>query len=126
MDLKYAYYNLILDPEAAQHCHFNRVTGESTVAYKIITAFNCIENKPVAFLEKDHTLIVLKNTYCLIHDIIIVVCLTKIDRLTFVYKCLNKLNKENLQIKLSNRHFSRKNDRVNYRLTQNGISRFEF
>ena len=37
LDLKYPYSQLNLDPETAQHCNFNIVSGEDTGTYRFIT-----------------------------------------------------------------------------------------
>ena len=47
--LKYAYSQLILDPETARHCNFNIISGEGTSTYRFITGFYGITNMPAAF-----------------------------------------------------------------------------
>ena len=39
LDLKYAYSQLISDPETARHCDFNIISGEGTGTYRFITGF---------------------------------------------------------------------------------------
>ena len=39
LDLKYAYSQIILDPETARHCNFYIISGEGTGTYLFITRF---------------------------------------------------------------------------------------
>ena len=52
---------------------------------------------PAAFQNvMDYTLVGLQNTYCFLDDIIVVSRGSKDDHLKLVYKCLKKLDEDNL------------------------------
>ena len=58
LDLKYAYSPLNLDPETAQHCNFNIISGEGTGTIRFITGFYGLTDMPAAFQKlMDYTLI---------------------------------------------------------------------
>ena len=87
LDLKYAYSQLKLDPETAQCCNFNIISGERTGTYRFITGFYGLTDMPAAFQKvMDYTLFGLQNTYCFLDDIIVVSRGSKDDHLKLVYK----------------------------------------
>ena len=49
LDLKYAYSQLNLDTETAQHCNFNIISGEGIGTYPFITGFYGLIDMPAAF-----------------------------------------------------------------------------
>ena len=103
LQLKYAYSQLNLDPETARHCYFNIVSSEGTGTYRFITGFYGLTDMPAAFQEvMDYTLVGLKNTHCFLDDFIIVGRGSKEDHINLVYKCLKKLDDDNLRINLPN------------------------
>ena len=54
---------------------------------------------PAAFQKvMDYTLVELQNTHCFLDDIIIVSRGSKEEHLKLVYKCLKKLDEDNLRI----------------------------
>ena len=55
----------------------------------------------------DYTLVELKNTHCFLNDIIIFSRGSKEEHLELVYKCLEKLDIDNLQINLPKCHFAK-------------------
>ena len=74
----------------------------------------------------DYTLIGLQNTYCFLDDIIIVSTGTEADHLAYVYKCLKKLDDDNLRINLQKFHFAKSEiEWLGYKFTQTGISALE-
>ena len=108
LDLKYAYSQLNLDPETARHCNFNIISGEGTGTYCFITGFYGLTDMPAAFQKvMDYTLVGLMNTHCFLDDIIIVSGGSKEDHLKLVYKCLKKLDDDNLRINLPKFHFAK-------------------
>ena len=100
-DLKYAYSQLPLDKETSNHCNFNMVGGDATGTYRLLTGFYGLTDMPAEFQKAiDCTLIGLKNTFAFHDDILIVSRGTKEEHLRLVYKCLKRLNEENLAITL--------------------------
>ena len=73
IDLKYAYRQLNLDTNTANHCNFNIISGDMTGTYRFQTGFYGLKDMPAEFQKAvNYTLIGLKSTYCLLHDILIV------------------------------------------------------
>ena len=108
LDLKYAYSQLKLDPETVQHCNFNIISGERTGTYRFITGFYGLTDMPAAFQKvMDYTLVGLQNSYCFLDDIIVVSRGSKEDHLKLVYKCLKKLDEDNLRFNLPKCHFAK-------------------
>ena len=108
LDLKYAYSQLNLDPETAKHCNFNIVSSEGTGTYRFIAGFYGLTDMPAAFQEiMNDTLFGLDNDHCFLDDIIIVSRGSKKDQLKFIYKCLKKLDDNNLRIILPKCHFGK-------------------
>ena len=94
LELKYAYSQLNLDPETARHCNFNIVSGEGTGTYRFITGFYGSMDMPAAIQKvMEYTLVGLKNTHCLLDDIITVSRGSKEVHLKSVFKCLKKIGR---------------------------------
>ena len=76
LDLKYAYSQLNFDPETSLPSlpyKFNIISGECTGTYRFITGYYGLTDMPAAFqIVMEYTLIGLKNTHCLLDNIIIV------------------------------------------------------
>ena len=127
LDLKYAYSQLKLHHDTAKHCNFNIICGESTGTYRFKTSFYGLTDMPAEFEKAmDYTLIGLQNTYCFLDDIIIVSTGTEADHLACVYKCLKKLDDNNLRINLQKCRFAKSEiEWLVYKFTQNGISPLE-
>ena len=65
LDLKYAYSQLNLHSNTANHCNFNIISGDMAGTYIFQTGVYGITDKPAEFqIAIDYTLIGLKNTYC--------------------------------------------------------------
>ena len=82
---------------------------------------------PAAFQKAmDYTLVELDYTRCFICDIIVVSRGSTEDHLKIVYKCLDKLDGENLRINLPKCHFA-KTEIVwlDYKFIQSGIAPLE-
>ena len=127
LDLKYAYSQLKLHHDTAKHCDFNIICGESTGTYRFKTGFYGLTDIPAEFQKAiDYTLVGLKNTYCLLDNIIIVSTGTETDHLAYVTKCLKKLDEDNLRVNLQKCHFAKTEiEWLGYKFTQTGISPLE-
>ena len=127
LDLKYAYSQLKVDSETAQHCNFHIISGEKTGTYRFITGFYGFTDMPAAFQKvMDYTLVGLQNTYCFLDDIIVVSRGSKDDHLKLVYKCLKKLDEDNLRINLPKCHFAKTEiEWLGHKFTQSGIAPLE-
>ena len=127
LDLKYAYSQLKLDPETTRHCNFNIISGERTGTYRFITGFYGLTDMPTAFQKvMDYTFVGLQNTYCFLDDIIVVSRGSKEDHLKLVYKCLKKLDEDNLRINLPKYHFAKTEiEWLGHKLSQSGIAPLE-
>ena len=74
----------------------------------------------------DYTLVGLQNTYRFLDDIIIVSRGSKEEHLKLVYKCLKKLDEDNLRINLPKCHFAKKEiEWLAHIFTQSGIASLE-
>ena len=74
----------------------------------------------------DYTLVGLSNTYCFLDDIIEVSKGTKESHLKYVYKCLQKLEADNLRINLSKCHFAKHQiNWLDFTFLQNGVKPIE-
>ena len=113
--------------DTAKHCNFNIICGESTGTYRFKTGFYGLTDMPAEFQKAmDYTLIGLQNTYCFLDDIIIVSTGTEADHLAYIYKCLKKLDDDNLRINLQKCHFAKSEiEWLGYKFTQTGISPLE-
>ena len=127
LDLNYAYSQLKLHHDTAKHCNFNIICGESTGTYRFKTGFYGLTDMPAEFQEAmDYTLIGLQNTYCFLDDIIIVSTGTEAAHLAYVFKCLKKLDDDNLRINLQKCYFAKtENEWLGYKFIQTGISPLE-
>ena len=127
LDLKYVYSQLKLHPDTSKHCNFNIICGESTGTYRFKIGCYGLTDMPADFQKAmDYTLIGLQNTYCFLDDIIIVSTGTEADHLGYVFKCLKKLDDDNLRINLQKSHFAKiEIEWLGYKFTQTGISPLE-
>ena len=123
LDLKYACSQLNLDTETARHCNFNIISGEGTGTYRSITGFYGLTDMPAAFQQlMDYTLVGLQNTYCFLD----VSRGSKEEHLKLVYKCLKKLDEDNLRINLPKFHFVKTEiEWLGHKFTQSGIAPLE-
>ena len=73
IDLKYAYNQLNLDINTANHCNYSIISGDMTGTYRFQTGFYGLTDMPPEFQKAmDYTLIGIKNTYCFLYGILIV------------------------------------------------------
>ena len=74
----------------------------------------------------DYTLVGLQNTACFLDDIIVINRGSKEEHLKLVYKCLKKLDEDNLRINLPNGYFAKTEiEWLGHKFTQSGIAPFE-
>ena len=107
IDLRYAYSQLPLDEATAKQCNFNIVGGQATGTYRFTTGFYGLTDMPAQFQKAiDNTLKGLTDTYTFLDDIIIVSGGGIKNHKEKVFKCLQKLDKENLSINLEKCHFA--------------------
>ena len=106
LDLKYAYSQIRLIAETAKQCNFNIVGGQATGTYRFLTGFYGLADIP-AELQKamDRTLNQFKNTFCFLDDILIVSKGKATDHEKLVRDVLQKLNDENLALKITKCEF---------------------
>ena len=124
LDMK---FNLILDPDTANHCNFNMISGDMTCTYPIQTGFYGLTDMP-AELQKamDYTLIRLKKAYCFLDDIFIASKESEEEYKQFVLNYLKRLEDGNLSINLLKCHFFKLEiDWLGYHISQSGISTIE-
>ena len=108
IDLKYAYSQLNLDTNTANHCNFNIISGDMTGTYRFQTRFYGLTDKPAEFQKAmDYTLFGLENTYCCLDDILIVSKGFLDEHKSYVMKCLKRLDDENFRINLPKCHFGK-------------------
>ena len=108
IDLKYAYSQLKLHPETSRHCNFNNIRCDLTRTYRFKMGFYGLSDMPAEFQKAmDYTLVGLTYTYCFLDDIVIVSKGSKESHIQYVYKCLQKLDADNLRINLCKCHFAK-------------------
>ena len=127
IDLKYAYSQLNLDANAANHCNFNISSGDMTGTYRFQTGFYRLTDMPAEFQKAmDYTLIGLQNAYCFLDDILIVCKGSLTEHKSYVMKCLQRLDDENLRINLPKCHFGKLEiDWLGYHISQSVIPPLE-
>ena len=123
IDLRYAYSQLNLDINTANHCNFNIISGDMTGTYRFQTGFYGLTDMPAEFQKAmDYTLIGLQNTYCFLDDILIVSKGSLTEHKSYVMKCLQRLEDENLRINLANCQFGKlETDWLGYHISQSGF-----
>ena len=106
LDLKYAYSQIRLTVETAKQCNFNIVGGQATGTYKFLTGFYGLADMPAQFQKAmDRTLNHSKNTFCFLDDILSVSKGKATDHEQLVRDVLQKLNDENLALKITKCEF---------------------
>ena len=127
LDVTYAYSQFKLHHDTAKHCNFNIICGESTGTYRLKTGYYGLTDMPAEFQKAmNYTLLGLQNTYFFMDDIIIVSTGTEADHLAYVFKCLKKLDDDNLRINLQKCHFAQTEiEWLGYKFTQTGNSPLE-
>ena len=97
--LKYAYSQLNLDSNTANHGNFNIISGDKTGTYRFQTGFNGLMDMTAEFqTAMDYTLIGLKNTFHFLDDILILSKGSEEEQKQYVMNCLKQLDDENLRI----------------------------
>ena len=127
LDPKIVYSHLHIHKDTAKHCNLNIICGKSTDTYRFKTRFYSLTDMPDEFQKAmDCTLVGLQNTYSFHDDIMIVSTGTESDHLSYVIKCLKKLDNDNLRLNLQKCHFAKTEiEWLGYKLTQAGISPLE-
>ena len=98
LDLKYAYSQLNLDSNTANHCNFNIISGDMTGTYRFQSRLTDV---PAEFQKAmDYTLIGLKNTYCFLDDILVVSKGSEEEHKSYVMSCLKRLDYKGLRMNL--------------------------
>ena len=116
-----------LHPDTARHCNFNIICGDATGTYRFKTGFYGLTDMPAEFQKAmDYTLVGLSNTYCFLDDIIVVSKGSKGMHLEYVYRCLQKLEADNLRIYLSKCHFAKQQiNFLGFTFSQRGVKPIE-
>ena len=98
-----------------------------TGTYRFQTGFYGLTDMPSEFQKAmDYNLIGLKNTYCFLHDILIVSKGSLEEHKSYVMNCLKRLDHEKFRINLPKCHFGKLEiDWLGYHISQSGISPLE-
>ena len=105
LDLKYACSQIRLTADTAKQCNFN-IVGQATGTYRFLTVFYGLADMPADFQKAmDRTLNHSKNTFCFLDDILIVSKGEAKDHEKLVRNVLQKLDDENLALKISKCEF---------------------
>ena len=92
----------------AKHCNFSINFGESTGTYQFKTVFYGATDMSAEFQKAvDYTISSLQNTYFFLVDKTIVSTESESDHLSYITKCLKKLDEDNLRINLQKCHFAK-------------------
>ena len=95
----YAYNQLNLDPETANHCNFDLIIGDMTGTYRFQTGLYGLTDRPSDIQKAmDYTILGLKSNYCFLDDILIVSKGSVEEHKKCVFDCLHRLDEENLSI----------------------------
>ena len=127
IDSKFAYSQLKLHPDTSRHCNLNIICGNSTGTFRFKTGFCGLTDMPAEFQKAmDYTLFGLTNTFCFLDDIIVVSKSSRQSHIKYVYKCLQKLDADNLKINLSKCLFAKR--QINcfcFKFSKNGAKPIE-
>ena len=108
IDLRYAYNQLPLDDDTAKQCNFNIIGGQATGTNRFNTEFYGLTDMPAKFQKAiDKTLYNLSITFSFRDDIIIVTGGGLQNHKENLFKCLDRLNEENLAVNLNKCHFAK-------------------
>ena len=123
LDMGYAYGQIPLDKETAQHCNFQMIGGKARGTHRFITGFYGLTVMPAEFQKAmDKELSSIVNTYVFLDDILIVTKGNREDRYTRVRQVLEKLDKANVRLKWEKCKFDQNGlEWLEYKLTQTGI-----
>ena len=99
VDLKYAFGQVLLNPEIAKHCNFAIIGGKVSGIYRFITGFYGLTVMPTEFQRTmEDNLIILQNVF-FIDDILIVTKGTKEDHEKKVREVFQNLDSRKLKLK---------------------------
>ena len=119
LDLKYAYSQLKLTAETAKQCNFNIKGGQATGTYRFLTELYGLADMPAM----DRTLNHAKITFCFLDDLLIVSKGSEHEHEKLIKNVLEKLDKENLALKLSKcEFFQNEVNWLGHKLSLDGIS----
>ena len=124
IDLKYAYSQLRLDINTANHCNFNIISGDMTGTCRFQTRFfwahRYASRIPKSYGQHPNW----SKKYILFLDDILIASKGSLDEhKSYVMNCLKRLNDENLRINLPKCHFGKLEiDWLGYHISQSGIS----
>ena len=123
IDIRYAYSQIPLDEDTAKQCNFNFIGGQTTGTYRFNNGFYGLMDKPGEFQKViDKTLYNPTNTFSFLDNIIIVNGGNLQNHKEKLFKCLDRLNEENLAINFNKCHFAKgKVTWLGYEIDQKGI-----
>ena len=123
LDLNYAHSQLQLLKDTAKDCNFSINCGESIGTYRFKTGIYGLTEIPAKFQKAmDYAHVGHQNNYDCLDDIIIDSTGSESVHLSYVTKCLKKLNEDNLRVNLQKCHFAKTEiERLAYKFTQTGI-----
>ena len=124
LDLLDAYSQLKLTADTAKQCNSNIIRGQATGTYRFLTGFYGLADMPAEFQKAmDRTLNHAKNTFCFLDDTLIVSKGSKQEHEKLIMNVLEKLDKENLALKLSKcEFFQNEVNWLGHKLSIDGIS----
>ena len=123
LDLRYVYSQILLDEDTAKQCNFSIIGGQATGTYRSNNGFYGRTDMPAKFQKAiDKILYNLTNTFSFLDDIIIVTGCGIQNHKEKLFKCLDRLNEENLAINLNKCHFAKnKITWLGYEIDKKGI-----
>ena len=116
-----------MHPDTSRYCNFNIICGESTGTYRFKMGFYGRTDMPAEFQKAmDYKYVGLINTYWFLADIIVVSKGSRESHIQYVYKCLQKLDADNLRIKLSKCLFAKHQiNWLGFTFSKNGVKPIE-
>ena len=110
--------------DTAKQCKFNIVGGKATGTYRFLTGFYGLADMPADFQKAlDRTINHAKNTFCFLDDIFIVSKGNEIEHEKLVETVLQKLDDENLALKISKCEFIKQQVKwLGHQLSELGVS----
>ena len=123
-NLTYAYGQLPLRPETSVQCIYSLVGGRSTGTYRFKTGFYGLTSMPAEFQRvMDSILSEFPHAHAFIDDILITTKGSENEHIPTVEKILKKLDKENMELKLSKSKFAQREcEWLGHRITPTEIT----
>ena len=123
VDLKYAFGQVLLNPELAEHCNFAIIGGKASGIYRFITGFYGLTIMPTEFQRiMEDNLANLQNVFIFIDDILKVTKGTKEEHEEKVREVFQKLDSRKLQLKEEKCQIAKNEiDCLGYKISKNGI-----